>query len=282
MILLGLDLGSARCGVCILTDGRPTAACTIDVDGDIGACATAILRAVNESEAERLIAEWGAFYIRPNATPQEAAAMARAREIMAVLLDRVEQGCVLMGVTVVRMPAATWRSRIGVTRRKRTGIEGFRHAAWARLNPRRDTTDRAVRVALERHLGDLARTLGNAHERDACGVALGEHMGIPVRPPRVRAPRGPRGARGALAAPAEGPSVLDRLCDAIREHAKPNWRASPTFELRAEPGIRLEVLCIRAALDKAKTQNALRKGITTGRIIKLAIGVYGLKQEAKD
>lgn len=268
MILLGLDLGSARCGVCILTDGRPSAACTIDVDGDIGTCATAILRTVNESEAERVIAEWGAFYVPKHAKPAEAAAMARAREIMAVLLDRVEQGCIMMGVPVVRMPTATWRARIGVTRRKTAGVEGFRRAAWARLNPRRDTTDRAVRMCLDRHFGDLALTLANAHERDACGVALAEYMGAPPPKVRIRAPRSPR-SPGKAHVRAEGPSMLDRVCDAIREHARSN-------ALHSKPGIRLDVLAVRLAMAPVNVGKHLEKGISVGRIVKIKIGVYGL------
>jgi len=199
--LIGLDLGSARCGVCLLCDGTPTAACTVDIEStnatgaafvDYARATAEILSAVRDSGAVRLIAEWAPLYIPPSATPQQASAMGRSHEVMAILLDRVEQGCAALGVPVVRMHASTWRARIGARRKRMTGLAGFRRGAWAKLNPRRDTTDRAVRVALENHWPTLARTLANVHERDAAGVALGEWLGAKAPEPKAPAPRAPR------------------------------------------------------------------------------------------
>jgi hypothetical protein len=103
--------------------------------------------------------------------------MAAARETMAVLIDRVEQGCEARGIPVTRMPAATWRSRIGAAGRRREGDER--------------SGDERVRDGLRGALGDAVAGLGDVHQRDAAGVALALQEGS--RTPRER--RRQRGVR---------------------------------------------------------------------------------------
>jgi hypothetical protein len=267
MILLGLDLGSAHCGLCAIdtstTPPTVTGSATVPVGADVAGCVRTILVAVETSGAEVVAVEWNERpYVPKGATPQAAASMAHAREVMVRILDRVEQA--LDGkVTVKRIAPATWRSRIGVTRRHRAGVAGLREAAWARLNPRRDTTDRRVRRALERALGEAgAGALSDVHQRDAAGTALGVEKPA-TGAPRVRN-RARRGASAERRAAPTGPSKIDLVCEAIRAHGRP---------------IRLDVLAVRMAMDKSALCALLSKAEKCWRVAKTATGVYWLSDD---
>ena len=124
-VTFGIDPGSARCGICALSGREVIGVATIAVDrSNLGPATAAILSAIDVASPARIAIEWSARpYAPAGATPQAIAAMAAARETMAVLIDRVEQGCEARGIPVTRMPAATWRSRIGAAGRRREGDE---------------------------------------------------------------------------------------------------------------------------------------------------------------
>jgi hypothetical protein len=185
---LGIDLGSVKCG-CVALDGRiVVGAATIDVEEKrLDPTVAAIFRAYDVAGASEIIAEWAERpYVPRDATPQTAAAIMRARETMAVLLDRIEREAATRSIPVARIAAVSWRAKI-VRATRRRGTEGFRESSWRRLNPRRDTADHRVKIALRHLLGDDVDALRDVHQRDAAGAVLGALM---LREPgETRSPR---------------------------------------------------------------------------------------------
>lgn len=163
MITVGVDLGSVHCGAVVAVDGRPTHASTIDVDESaVGPAAAELWAIIKGSGAERVAVEWAALH--PGATPQQTAAMGRAHEVMAIVLDRVEQKCIDAGIAVDKIHVQTVRARIGV--------------GWPKGEPRTAAlTDRLVREALEVHIGEAMALLRDVHQRDAAAAALAAHIG---------------------------------------------------------------------------------------------------------
>lgn len=290
MILLGLDLGSAKTGLCAIDpEARDViGAATVPVDPkNLRATVDAIGKAIEASGAERVIVEWNERPYMP-ADASAAAAMAYARETMARLLERVEQlaetwhSCGVCGakgrapcaegcvggegrrIPCERIAVMTWRSRVGALKRSRRGVTGFRGASWARLNPRRETADRRVKEALRRELGEAAEVLRDVHQKDACGAALGWAR-APAEPkaraPRVRIAKAGDATKTRQRAPAS--SKIDALCDAIRAHGRP---------------IRLDVLAVRLAMFPGDCAAVAKKALTCGRVRKVAHGVYALAE----
>ena len=250
---IGLDLGSAHCGIVAAIHGRPLVAHTVDVSpDDVTAAWRAIEAAIVESCAVRVVIEWAPFYVPRGASLQAATSMARHREVQVRLLDRVEQLCIARSVTLVRIAAATWRKRLWVVKPEAVAIEEARIkearamgaclwalAWWASgVRPERPTlmaypsrswVDRAVCEALIARLGVEAAVLRTVHERDAMGAILGDVLAPSVREkaPKPREPMTKGGAEGAPRAPrppraskakAEKPALRDRP---VAPHERP-------------------------------------------------------------
>lgn len=169
-MIVGLDLGSAQCGL-VAVNGDAFLAQTIAVDpADVGPAFAAIDACVTETRPELVVVEWASFYVSAKATPQMTAAAAssigRARETMVRLLDRVEQRCQALGVPIATIQPRTWRKRIKVATQDDAGVRG----------------------ALWRILGERAGDLRDNHQRDAMGAVLGWQR-PPEKPKRV--PREP-------------------------------------------------------------------------------------------
>lgn len=204
-MILSLDLGSRHCGIAALIDALPVrviAAKTLDVNpADLDPTAAQILGAIDLAvqvsrdrgeRRPRIVIEWGRFYVPQRGTPAltaaAGAAMGEARDPMICMRDRVEQRCKVLGVEVLRIPAKTWRARIGC----------------------RGRDDAAVAEALAVHTPLSA--LEDEHQRDAVGAAagvlLGEDGQAPMRragakrsrtPPRVLARRAAEALQDAAA-----------------------------------------------------------------------------------
>lgn len=219
MTVLGIDLGSAKCGVCAIDGKTIVGAATIPVDTkNLRPTVDRITAAIVASGSDRVAIEWSERpYTPKNATPQAMASIMFARETMAKILDRIEQWCETKGIGVVKLACATWRARIGVSRRRQAGVAGLRQAAWARLNPRRDTTDRRVRNAVERLLGPEADALRDVHQRDAAGVVMGMDRADAVARRAIK--RSPGDARKRTAHRDQLRREQDALADAMLEES---------------------------------------------------------------
>lgn len=201
MLILGIDPGSAHCGIALLSTadasqpGAPAASVliaeTLPVDpARLEAIVTAILERIAQVLASpdfvaaltmRVVVEHGPWYPRPGASPGGLAVSQQAWTVMHDLVRDLRARCPVPVEVIAR---ATWAHR--VVPHTRGGI-----------------TDSDVREHLPRLL-DVASValLTDAHQRDAAGAALGALLAPAPRAPREPRPKGPRKPRSQAGRPA--------------------------------------------------------------------------------
>ena len=293
-ITIGLDLGSAKCGIVAAADGRPRASVTIPVDADdVGSAWHEIERAIVETEAARVVVEWGHFYLPPGSSLAAATSMARAREVQVRLIDRTEQLCAARGVPLAKIAAATWRKRIGVEKPEHVIaaelaakdaratsvclwafawlVSGERPPAPEPIpSPSRSWVDRAVHDALTRRLGVAeCETLQTVHERDAMGGVLGDLLAPPPVVPKAPRPESDKPKRDRSHRPPKAPraTLAGGYVDEAGERA--------VAAIVAQGGrIRLDVLAVRLALPVPAAHRLVTRLVARGLVTKPERGIY--------
>ncbi len=262
MIAIGIDIGSSKTGICAADDAIPLRAGTVERGADETDDAYAarvvdtVRAAVEEEHAERAVIEWGPYYCRPypgeapDAFARRAAAQQRNRDAAVRMLGGIETVCRAASVEVRKIPAATWRGRIGATVAREPGDRG-----------RKMKQDAAVRGELERRLGERMSVLRDVHQRDAFGALLGVLLTPPKEKP-VKVP-GER-TRQAPTRVGPDPGTVSRI-DAIVELLNTRGVTSQG-DIAEAMGITPHALGMMLK----------RVAIPSGRVIKVGWGKYSV------
>lgn len=233
VFLLGLDLGSRRCGMVLAPEALPLVIPiaghqTLDVDkGDLGPVASQIEAMVASGNVSAVVVEHGPLYLGADWPPAKRVAVAQAHEVASRLHERILTICTGHAIPCHTIARNTWAHR--VVPHHQGGVSN-------------DLSN----AALPAHVDPEAwGRLADQDQRDAAGVLVGYLLG--------GAPAGPRPARRRL-----GP-IRDRR----KDQSAPNIRSLP---LEEQARIRAE----RKAGEKQRKQDYFRAAGPPGSVERLA------------
>lgn len=207
MYLLGLDLGSRRCGMVLAPPALPLAVPvaghqTLDVDkGDLAPVASQIGAMVASGNVSAVVVEHGPLYLGADWPPAKRVAVAQAHEVASRLHERILTICAGIEVPCHTIARNTWAHRVVPHHQGGVSNEASNAGLPAHVDP--ETWGR----------------LADQDQRDAVGALVGYLLG--------GAPAGPRPARRRL-----GP-IRDRR----KDQSTPNIRSLPPEDqarIRAE------------------------------------------------